>query len=207
MDIDEIDYLVDLENGKLVFAYHKISLIIDNNKLSWFNSIDLCNMIDSDRSIYSMENLVDEEDKKSYKDLWFFDNNKIDKKVEKNDLFINEPGLYCMLIRSNTRKADFFRSWFTKEVLPKIRNFGFKEMIKMLESKKNVDIESTVEQNNKLLKKLDDKCNMYLETYGNDIQELKNKSSLINIDAWKLNEKFDNIVSQNSEILMKLHDS
>lgn len=38
---------------------------------------------------------------------------------------VNEPGLYEVIIRSNSKKAKPFRRWITHEVLPAIREKGY----------------------------------------------------------------------------------
>lgn len=39
--------------------------------------------------------------------------------------YVNEPGLYDTIIRSNSEKAKPFRRWITHEVLPSIRKQGY----------------------------------------------------------------------------------
>lgn len=40
-------------------------------------------------------------------------------------LFVNESGLYTLIMRSNKPEARKFRKWVTGEVLPAIRKYGF----------------------------------------------------------------------------------
>ncbi len=42
----------------------------------------------------------------------------------KNKIFINESGLYCLIFGSKLEKAEEFKLWVTKEVLPSIRKNG-----------------------------------------------------------------------------------
>lgn len=39
-------------------------------------------------------------------------------------VFINEPGLYSLILRSNLDSSREFKRWVTKEVLPSIRKYG-----------------------------------------------------------------------------------
>ena len=39
--------------------------------------------------------------------------------------FINESGLYSLIIRSNKEEAKPFRKWITSEILPSIRKNGY----------------------------------------------------------------------------------
>ena len=42
----------------------------------------------------------------------------------KNTIYINESGLYSLILRSNKEEAKQFKKWITKEVLPSIRKTG-----------------------------------------------------------------------------------
>ncbi|NQY27510.1 MAG: Bro-N domain-containing protein [Piscirickettsiaceae bacterium] len=46
-------------------------------------------------------------------------------KGEREAIFINEPGLYRLIFRSNKPKAIEFSNWVCREVLPTLRNNGF----------------------------------------------------------------------------------
>ena len=39
-------------------------------------------------------------------------------------MYINESGLYCLMLRSNQPRAKSFKRWITSEVLPSIRSCG-----------------------------------------------------------------------------------
>ena len=43
---------------------------------------------------------------------------------EKNTIFINESGLYSLILHSKLESARIFKRWVTKDVLPSIRNTG-----------------------------------------------------------------------------------
>ena len=45
----------------------------------------------------------------------------------KNTIYINESGLYSLILRSDMDKAKEFKRWVTKEVLPSIRKTGLYE--------------------------------------------------------------------------------
>ena len=46
------------------------------------------------------------------------------KRNEGNTIYINESGLYCLILRSEQESARVFKRWVTKEVLPSIRKTG-----------------------------------------------------------------------------------
>ena len=41
-----------------------------------------------------------------------------------NTIYINESGLYCLILRSKLGSAHAFKRWVTKDVLPSIRKTG-----------------------------------------------------------------------------------
>ena len=43
---------------------------------------------------------------------------------EKNTIYINESGLYSLILRSKLESARAFKRWVTREVLPSIRKTG-----------------------------------------------------------------------------------
>ena len=43
---------------------------------------------------------------------------------QKNTIYINESGLYCLILRSKLESAHAFKHWVTKDVLPSIRKTG-----------------------------------------------------------------------------------
>ena len=43
---------------------------------------------------------------------------------EKNTIYINESGLYSLILRSKLESAHVFKRWVTKDVLPSIRKTG-----------------------------------------------------------------------------------
>ena len=43
---------------------------------------------------------------------------------DKNTIYINESGLYSLILRSKLESARVFKRWVTKDVLPSIRNTG-----------------------------------------------------------------------------------
>ena len=68
---------------------------------------------------------VDSEDKCSLNELKFRVNESLPLTWNtKNTTYINESGLYSLILRSDMVKAKEFKRWVTKEVLPSIRKTG-----------------------------------------------------------------------------------
>jgi prophage antirepressor-like protein len=87
---------------------------------------------------------VDKEDKIQLKNI------NTDKKIDKhpNSVYLNESGLYNLILQSRSAKAKEFKLWLTKEVSPSIRKYGFYKQKKKYD--KNMD--SLMDKINKLEK-------------------------------------------------------
>ena len=71
---------------------------------------------------------------------------------EKNTIYINESGMYSLILRSKLEKAKKFKRWVTKDVLPTIRKTGTYELPK--------PVDALQERRLKI-----DEVNMYLNVY------------------------------------------
>ena len=80
----------------------------------WFALVDVCKILESSNPRRVAQRLDDDE-KRNFKlrlagsDPWF----------------VNEPGLYHVILTSKSEKAIPFHRWVTHEVLPSIRKQGF----------------------------------------------------------------------------------
>lgn len=129
----------------ITFENQKIITIIDNNQTIWFNSKQTAKSLEYIQEKKAISNNVDKEDKIQLKNM----NISFDVPQHPDSVYINESGLYTLLIASKTKKAKKFVKWLVSDVLPKLR-------------KKNVD--TTDEEINKLL---------------NKITELENKNKML----------------------------
>lgn len=69
---------------------------------------------------------VDEEDKRhvSYEELKGYQNGDLKKFSHYGTIFINESGLYSLILSSKLPTAKKFKHWVTSEVLPSVRKHG-----------------------------------------------------------------------------------
>lgn len=79
----------------------------------WFALVDVCKILELSNS-RRVAQRSDEDERRNFKlprqgDTWF----------------VNEPGLYHVILTSKSEKAVPFRRWVTHEVLPSIRKQGF----------------------------------------------------------------------------------
>jgi prophage antirepressor-like protein len=116
------------------------------NNETWFCAKDVCDVLSVQNATQSLERL--EQDEKLTYTLHRSGQNR-------EMLFINESGLYALIIRSNKPVARKFRKWVTSEVLPAIRKYGtystdekiMDKAIKRAEAKTVRNLLTTVDKN------------------------------------------------------------
>jgi len=121
----------------ITFENQKIIIIIDNNNTIWFNAKQICQSLDYVKTKQAISNHVSKEDKIQLKDM----NITFELRQQPDSIYINEPGLYTLLISSKNPRAKKFVKWLTSNVLPNLR-------------KKNIS--TTDEEINTLLKKINE---------------------------------------------------
>jgi len=143
----------NLEKNTIIFENNNINVIIDENDIAWFNANEIALSLGYKYPKDAIINNVEKEDKIKLEDINI--NYKIDK--HPHSIYINESGLYSLLIQSRLEKAKKFKLWITKIVLPSIRKFGYYKLKKEHESDINEimkKINFLEKQNNKLKNEL-----------------------------------------------------
>ncbi len=128
------------------FENNKIIVIIDNNKIIWFNAKQISISLKYKEPKKAITKYVEKEDKIQLKNI------DINFKVyqQPDSIYINESGLNSLLILSRTKKSKKFLKWITKDVLPLMRKnklYSNNDEITLLQKKIN-----ELEHQNKLLK-------------------------------------------------------
>lgn len=95
------------------------TMLIDTEP--WFVLKDICDVlgIQNSRRVYS-EML--EDDEKDVRKTYTLGG-------EQEVQVVNEPGMYTVILRSNSEQARPFRRWVTHDVLPSIRKQGFYSLL------------------------------------------------------------------------------
>ena len=130
----------------ITFEKTKIIIIIDNNKIIWFNAKQICIALKYKQPKMAIINNVEKEDKIQLKNI------NINFKVyqQPDSIYINESGLNSLLILRRTQKSKKFLKWITTDVLPSMRRssiYSNNDEITLLQKKIN-----ELEHKNKLLK-------------------------------------------------------
>ena len=121
---------------KKVFHYEesKISVIMCNDKI-WFRGKSVAQSLGYLKPLKALHTHVDKEDKRKLSDLKGVPQNGVHLRLgviqngvhlnlQSGCLFINESGLYSLILRSTLESAKVLKRWVTKDVLPSIRKTG-----------------------------------------------------------------------------------
>lgn len=96
-----------------IFNFHESEIrTIENNNEPWFCLKDVCNIL-AIKNTTDVVKRLDEDERTRF---------NLGRQGEAN--FINESGLYSVVLRSDKPQAKEFRKWVTSEVLPTIRKHG-----------------------------------------------------------------------------------
>jgi prophage antirepressor-like protein len=129
----------------ITFEKNKIFIISDNENIIWFNAKQICLALKYKETAKAISNNIEKEDKIQLKNM----NINFIVKQQPDSIYINESGLYSLLLSSRTKKAKKFVKWIRNDVLPLIRQnniFSTDNEITKLQKKIN-----ELENKNKIL--------------------------------------------------------
>jgi prophage antirepressor-like protein len=116
-----LDSINTLSNNYILFEKSVISIIVDLNNVLWFNARDLTLALKYTEAKRMIQLHIAQKDKIQLKNI----NHDCDIKNHPQSIYINESGLYTLLIKSNKPTAKKFTAWITGDVLPSIRKYGY----------------------------------------------------------------------------------
>lgn len=95
--------------------FGKIRTVIENGE-TWFIGKEVADILEYANTAKAIRDHVDEEDKLTERIVLSGQNREV--------IFINESGLYSLILSSKLPNAKKFKKWVTSEVLPSIRKNG-----------------------------------------------------------------------------------
>lgn len=100
------------------FSFNASTLrtLTDKNGDPWFSGQDVCNILDTGTN--HLREYLDEDEITNIRTA------DIGQNGGKAPVFVSEPGLYKLIMRSRKPEAREFQRWITHEVLPSIRKHG-----------------------------------------------------------------------------------
>ena len=119
----------------------EITMIQDNDNVVWFKGRDVALILGYSNTRVALKKHVDEEDKMKMNELMGGSKNDTLLNSQPHSVFINESGLYCLVLRSKLDGAKKFKKWITKEILPSIRTSGSYSVKKEIDTEKLREIQ------------------------------------------------------------------
>ena len=109
-----------------IFIYEGNELaIIKKDDDIWFRAKTVASILKYSNQRKAIIDHVDSEDKLTLNEIKFRSNESLPLNWNtQNTIYINESGLYSLILRSDMDEAKKFKRWVTKEVLPSIRKTG-----------------------------------------------------------------------------------
>ena len=109
-----------------VFHYEENEITVIKSKDEvWFRGKDIAKALGYEKTRNAILKHVNDDDKSILEDLRRGPQIRAPFKNEQgSSIFINEPGLYCLIFGSKLESAKAFKRWVTKDVLPSIQKTG-----------------------------------------------------------------------------------
>ena len=112
-----------------VFKYEETELsVIKRQDDIWFRGKTIAGILGYSNPLKAIRKHVDSEDEREISELETksrgAQNGHPFKNRQRGTIYVNESGVYCLILRSKLESARIFKRWVTKEVLPSIRKTG-----------------------------------------------------------------------------------
>jgi prophage antirepressor-like protein len=140
-----------LDKNYIKFGRNKINIIIDVFNNVWFCARDLIDALEYSEQTKPVKSIVSKENKLKLKQI----NISVTINKHPNTVYVSESGMYELLLSSRMEKAEKFKKWITRDILPSIRKYGYYKLKEkydstMEEIKNKI---SYLEKENEILKK------------------------------------------------------
>jgi prophage antirepressor-like protein len=115
--------VVDLYRNIYKFKANPIVLFRIENEI-WFKGVDIAKILGYCDSDDVIKKRINSDDKCLFDQLQIFSGVSPEIKCTKRTIFINQSGLFTLILGSKLESAKEFKQWISKEVLPKIFEYG-----------------------------------------------------------------------------------
>lgn len=146
---------IDIYENIIKYNGKSATIIIDDKCNPWFSGKEMALILGYTNTKQAVIDHVNEKYKLTFDDLKKYVK-VIPPKSQPHAVYINEPGLFSFLFRSEMPKAKEFTEWVAEEVLPSIRKYGSYKATEELQQKfekinekyKKIKKENKILQNN-----------------------------------------------------------
>ena len=102
----------------------KVQFVMNNDNSIWFKAIDVATVLGYINTRDAVLKHVDDNDKIAFEELDRRRETRLRTEPDRKAIFINESGLYSLILASKKPEAKAFKKWVTGEVIPAIRKTG-----------------------------------------------------------------------------------
>ena len=117
--------LINVSNNKFIYQNNELDIIKSTENI-WFRAKQISDILGLGNCRDAVGRHVDDDDKNTYENLVLSKcrENRHSKSTNSQSIYINESGLYSLILSSKIPSARKFKQWVTKEVLPSLRKYG-----------------------------------------------------------------------------------
>lgn len=112
----------DTDNNIYLYNDYRVTIVKDKYSIIWFKAKDVAIILGYINYQQAIRNHVDEEDRKTWSEIGVLEISTLGE--DPQTVFINESGLYSLILLSKKQEAKPFKKWVTGTVLPAIRKTG-----------------------------------------------------------------------------------
>ncbi|ARF07964.1 BRO-N domain protein [Catovirus CTV1] len=134
--------LIDLYRHMLQYDDKIVYIAFDKNSDPYFNANQLCKMLEYVDCKDAIGKYVKKQDMYQLKDITR-NYKSLYKNVQANTKFLNEAGMYSLILSSKMKKATEIKDWITHDVMPSLRKYG--------EYKANSKLKKQIDELNKII--------------------------------------------------------
>jgi prophage antirepressor-like protein len=113
---------MDIIIDELKYNNTKIIVLKDSFNIIWFNAYHVCKILGYNDPKNIVKKIVNKNHMDYLKNI--FSNYRLYPGAQPKSIYLNESGLYTLLIRSKKPNAEKFFMWVVEDVLPSIRKTG-----------------------------------------------------------------------------------
>ena len=114
--------LIDLCNGLLKYNNQDIVIVIDEHMNIWFYASQITEILEYINKATTIGQQVSAINKTTYEQIKNYSKYKYN--IQDHAIFINEQGLYELVMKSKMKKAMKFKEWILGDVIPELRKKG-----------------------------------------------------------------------------------
>lgn len=165
-----------LDQNYVQFENYTITLIIDKKNELWFNAKQVAISLGYLDVKDAIKRHIDKQDTIQLQYI----HTLVKIKGHPQSIYINEAGLYSLILSSKLQKAKKFKKWITNDVLPSIRKYGYYQLTKKYSNEVNklseqldIIVQENIRMKNELKKNKFPKGGIvYVIDYSNDDSEI-----------------------------------